>query len=132
MSPLEYLKAAEHRRFGDFDPAANTDQAALGHFDPTYLFGLIYGGNQGSQNLDFSVLELWPSTSPNYGSFDPYAVGEYSFALVALRNGSEVARSAIRVVVGSVNEVPAPASVALLGVGLLALRLARSRRPRSN
>ncbi|MDP4946423.1 MAG: PEP-CTERM sorting domain-containing protein, partial [Alishewanella sp.] len=62
------------------------------------------------------------------GTYDPYAAGEYTFALTAfeLSTQSEVARSAIKVVVGTPTvDVPAPATAMLLAGGLLLLRLRR-------
>lgn len=111
----------------DFDPGVNTDQAALGSFNPKVLLGWTFGGDQGSQNLSFGSLStsLFANT-PDYASFDPYAVGEYSFALTAIRRGSEVGRSAINVMVGAQpSQVPEPVSAALFGVGLLGLGAAR-------
>ncbi len=78
--------------------------------------------NENSQNLSFSFLSatLPGIITPPPGAFDPPAAGQYSFALIALRDGVEVARSAINV------QVPEPGPLALLGMA--GLRAARRRK----
>ena len=107
----------------DFDPAAGTDESALGQawgpLGPATLLGPTT--LQDSWNLGMTFLHPpTPSgvTSPTYPSFDPNTSGEYSFALL-LRDllGNELGRAAILV-----NAVPdGGATLGLLGVGLLGL-----------
>ncbi|MEL7484959.1 MAG: hypothetical protein AAFN41_11485 [Planctomycetota bacterium] len=112
--------------FYDFDPGVDTALGDLGRIDVTNNL-LLTDPNadvaQGSQNLLFNFL----STSvpglidaPS-GSFDPNALGEYSFALTVSQVGGLPAETvAIDVV------VPAPASAALFGVaGLVGMRRRR-------
>lgn len=112
----------------DFDPAANTDETAHG-----ILFGnaptpLI----EGSQNLMFNFLSLsLPGViPPAFGPFDPNATGEYTFALRVSRTGViggprpvPLGQAAIRV-----NVVPEPGTLAIMGLGLVGLGLARRRK----
>ena len=112
----------------DFDPGVNTDSSQMGVLD----FTQFLSGNtlQDSQNLTFTFLSTSSSfVTPPAGAFDPFANGQYSFALIASDINGEVARSAINVNVGAV-AVPEPAPLALLGLGLAGLMLAR-RRPQA-
>jgi hypothetical protein len=112
----------------DFDPGTGTSQSALGtininnalvaqSINPASLTNL-----QGSENLLFSIYTTgFPTviTPPSYASFNPNAVGEYSFYLTASNNSGLLGTSAI-----DVNAVPVPAGAWLFGsaVGLLGFR----------
>ncbi|MCF4010497.1 PEP-CTERM sorting domain-containing protein [Rheinheimera sp. UJ63] len=115
--------------FYDFDPAANNDQSTHGLINLSAFLAPNNLTAQGSQNLLFSFLSgspTLPFITPPPSPFNPNANGEYTFALTASDAQGEVARSAIRVVVGTPNvAVPAPATALLLAGGLLLLRLRR-------
>lgn len=117
----------EFKLFYDFDATTGNDISTHGVLNLNALESFFSQSSldditraQGSQNLLFNFLGTdtpgfidAPSTS-----FDPNALGEYTFALAAFRDDFEVARSAIRVVV---EEVPEPSALALIGFGLLAM-----------
>ena len=90
--------------FVDHNPAdATTDLT----FTPLTIPGL---GAQNSENLGFASI--------GGGSFDPYAPGTYTFALEDRDvTGALAGRVSINVVVAT----PEPASIALMGTGLLGL-----------
>lgn len=117
------------RLFWDFDPAAGTDEAALGMLG---FNGQDVPNNliQNSWNLgmDFLAASQFGVTPPA-GSFDPNAVGQYSFVLAAYEASgqglTEVGRVAILVNVVDGNSVPEPGSLALAGLALLGAVAAR-------
>lgn len=120
----------DFRLLYDFNPAVANEESDHGILDINSALATFPGStladisrNQSSQNLMFNFLST-PSpfiTVPtDVSSFDPNAVGEYTFALAAYRGNQEVSRTAIRVVAQSV-DVPEPSSFAILMLGLIAM-----------
>ncbi len=107
-----------YKLFYDFDPASGNAQSGHGVFDFGPLTTLI----QGSWNMGMNFLDGGP-TQPTFASFDPTAVGQYTFALVAFNGqGIESGRTAIQVNVGdSMNVIPEPSTYALMATGLVGL-----------
>jgi hypothetical protein len=110
----------------DFDPAVDTAESDLGVWNLNEAINAAEDLSDSdlnelpsSQNLLFSFLNdsSVPGVTPPSGSFDPNALGEYSFALTATNpeTDEEVARSAI-----NVNVVPTPGAA---GAGLAMLGL---------
>ena len=121
----------------DFDPGANTDSSSLGVMNLS-SFASLAGATANfsdSQNLDFGFLATNTSgyvTAPTgVTTFDPNALGEYSFELSVAKGGTTEAVSAINV---DVQNPPPPASVpdtgstmVLLGMSLTGLGAAARR-----
>lgn len=112
----------------DFDPGVGTDESVLGVLDfnavtiPGDLSGLSLV--EGSQNLLFGFLDVAANgvTPPVFPTFDPNATGEYSFALRVSNSSGLLGESSILVT------VPEPGTLAVLGLGLLGLGIARRRK----
>lgn len=119
----------------DLAPGAGTDESNLGKLDFDKAIQALGGVPtavskvEGSQNMTFGFLQAdsFAIDAPTSAPFNPFASGEYSFVLrvMSLDNlgpAVELGRSAILV------NVPVPAPLALLGVGLLGLGVATRRR----
>ncbi len=109
----------------DFDPGVGTAKTLLGKLNIlTNSLGDSSSVNQNSQNLAFTFLGLsFPGIiTPPPGSFDPFAGGEYSFAIQ-----SNLGEVAINV---NVSPVPLPAAFPLFASGLALLGLFGWRRKR--
>src|SRR5690606_32484599 len=114
--------------FYDFDPGYDTPLGQLGVIDITAAALLLPPGTtlvEGSENLMFAALtDGVPGyvTPPAYGSFDPYALGEYTFGIQVTKAGWGLETVAMNVEV-----VPEPTTVVLLGLGLAGLGSVRRR-----
>lgn len=104
----------------DKDPASGNSVTSSYQLTPLLLNPLFSNDVQVSWNLGMQSF---------FGAgFDPDVDGEYSFALLLSKNGTELGRSAINVVVGNPPsaQVPDTGSVAiLLGAALTTLGLVR-------
>lgn len=107
------------RLYYDKDLAANSDVTSYIQLEPNILNGLSFD-SQNSWNL--GMTSVFPA-----GAFYPNYDGEYDFALVVLKDGGEIGRSAITVHVNQTGTPPVPdagSTAALLGGGIALLGFA--------
>ena len=124
-----YLSGADStmafRLFYDFDAAVGNDESTHGTISfPGSAITSPGGVAQNSWNLGMDFLATAAAgIVPPAGMFNPNASGQYTFALVAYNASTlqEIGRSAIAV------NVPEPGTVALAGLALLGLAVARRR-----
>ncbi|MCR9187135.1 MAG: PEP-CTERM sorting domain-containing protein [Halieaceae bacterium] len=110
--------------FYDLDPAIGTDSAAMGTFDGfSFVNQRQFGG---SENAGFNYLSVGITgvvTPPLFATFDPFAAGEYSFAIASQFNQApEIVAMNVNV---EASPVPVPATLALMALGLAALGYSR-------
>ena len=103
----------------DFDPAAGNDTAGHGKIT---VPGNMLANNpfQDTWNLGMDFLDANSAgvAQPLFSSFDPTVAGQYTFSIEAFNNvgGASAGITAIQV---NVNDVPEPASLALVAIALL-------------
>lgn len=115
----------------DFDPSDGIDQGALILNDILRFEANGAGVLQSSQNLAFEFLSASNfNIYPPQGSFDPFANGLYSLSLQAVGSGTfTTAGIDVQVANGDApTAVSEPATLGLLGLGLIGLAAARRRR----
>jgi hypothetical protein len=123
--------------FYDFDPAAGTPKTQLGVLNLNAA-NFATGGSltastiQDSQNLDFGFFatSIPGIVTPPTGvtSFDPNAIGEYSFILEVDQDGRKLGESDITVDVNNVPDVSATAPLLGLALGGLGMFASRKRK----